>query len=122
MKYTVYHGTDQKFTAFDSAFCGKGTGAYYFPAFWFTDKIDATHFFGENLITAELEMYAPLIVSAEEFRLSGNGPQRWAATAYEQGYDGLILQDICDGYAVSNVHCVWDAEQIKIISRRDWKG
>lgn len=120
MKYRLFHGTDAKFTRFDSAHCGKGTGAYYFPAFWFTDNEEATHFFGQNIMTVEITMHDPLIVTAEEFRESREGPQKWAARAFEDGHDGLILQGIVDGYKCSNVHAVWDEDQIELVEFREF--
>lgn len=120
MKHRLYHGTDEKFTRFDSAHCGKGTGPCYFPAFWFTDKENATHFFGQNIMTVEVTMHNPLIVSAEDFRESQEGPQKWAARAYEGGHDGLILQGIVDGYQRSNVHAVWDEDQAEVKEFREF--
>jgi len=113
--YEVYRGDDKLFGRFLSRFIGKSTGVNT-GGFWFSDSEDAAGFFGQHIRKFKIDLHNPLIVTSEEFsRSNPKGPSWFARKAKEEGYDGVIIQDIIDGDRRSTVYCVFSTTQIKRI-------
>jgi hypothetical protein len=122
MTILAYHGTEHAFDRFDARQIGRMTGSDT-RGFWFTSDRNAADYYhsgtecGGRVITARLTMENPLEVTAEQFAASyPHGPPWHVERAILAGHDGLILRQIVDGDTRADVFCVWDAEQIEIVS------
>lgn len=112
--YEVYRGDDEKFNTFDFSKIGSGVGGPNNIGFWFTNNPEAAEFYGEHVRKFFIYLSNPLIVSSDMFaKHYPNGPTYWAKIAYQEGYDGVIINDIVDGDIESTVFCVFDDFQIE---------
>lgn len=85
--------------------------------YWFSDDWEASRYYGQNTVIATLDIRNPLLVSSEEYtenaRKFSRGPSSyWAKKAKEEGYDAVIIHDICDGDMFSTVCAVFSPTQI----------
>ena len=88
------------------------TGAAPSNQYWFSDSWEASRYYGENTVVAKLDIHNPLIVTPELRKQNFGGPVKWAAFAKSMGHDACIILDIMDGDLISNVCCVFSADQI----------
>lgn len=111
-KKVLYRGDDKEFAEFDPAFIGKSTMSNT-EGFWFTDSADAAQFYGEHVRPFVVIMRNPLVFTGEDFKKGyPKGPPHFAKLAKSNGHDGVVITDIMDGDRISNIFCVFNANQI----------
>lgn len=113
-----YHGTDNKFKNFDPQ-RGKQLGM------WFTDDPEFAGMFGENVMSAELDIKNPKVISQDKWDdIRGKHAKdmnffaRWKEQMIAAGHDALFVtrrDTKLGGFDVSdpNIVAVFDTSQIK---------
>ena len=112
-----YHGSDRVFAAFNTSEIGSRMGRGS-PGFWFTDNPELTGFYGHIQYAARLLIQNPKIITQKDWEVmrEGKSPSLQAVLAARDDYDALIIEGIWDGDAQSTICCVFDPDQIEIIS------
>jgi hypothetical protein len=113
-----YHGGESVFDKFDPAYAGTKLGSS--PGFWFTDNPDLVGFYGHVHFVVKLRVQNPKIISEQAWEeLDKRSPAYQARLAASEDYDALILEHVFDGDRQATNICVFDAEDIAIVSSTD---
>jgi hypothetical protein len=120
----AYHGTESEFEKFDPLQGGKMMGVRT-PYHFFTSNLDNALFYGPLVLECELFLQNPYIVRGKRARQKP--PSQWAKEVewmnFSKGtdYDGVILKNVVDGYAPSDIYVIFEAEQAQIVQKLDYR-
>ena len=111
----LYRGDDKIFTRLSTKHLGKGLGGGDKTGFWFTSNLDNASFYGEHVRQFWITMKNPKVLTYDDFIKTSHGPPYYAHIAKLEGYDGLVILDIIDGSHNSDIYCIFNPTQAKLV-------